>query len=44
MAFPGAVIISFDDNEVREVPFAEVDHVVITRDFLSHPELFLRHL
>jgi predicted ATPase len=44
MAFPGAVIISFDDNEVRVVPFAEVDHVVITRDFLSHPELFLRHL
>lgn len=44
MAYPGAAIFSFDDNDVREVPFAEVDHVVITRDFLSHPELFLRHL
>ena len=44
MAYPGAAIFSFDDGDVREVPFAEVDHVVITRDFLSHPELFLRHL
>ena len=44
MAYPGASIFSFDEDEVREIPFAEVDHVVITRDFLSHPELFLRHL
>jgi predicted ATPase len=44
MAYPGATIYSFDDEEVREVAYSEIDHVVITRDFLSHPELFLRHL
>jgi predicted ATPase len=44
MAFPGAAIYSFDDGAVREVAYEEIDHVVITRDFLSHPELFLRHL
>jgi predicted ATPase len=44
MAFPGATIFSFDDGAVREVAYNEIDHVVITRDFLAHPELFLRHL
>jgi predicted ATPase len=44
MAYPGATIYSFDDGEVRQIPYEEIDHVVITRDFLSHPELFLRHL
>jgi predicted ATPase len=44
MAYPGATIFCFDENVVRQIPFAEIDHVVITRDFLTHPELFLRHL
>lgn len=44
MAFPGATIFSFDDGAVREVSYDAIDHVVITRDFLAHPELFLRHL
>jgi predicted ATPase len=29
---------------VEAVPFEELDHVVITRDFLNAPERFLRHL
>lgn len=44
MAFPGATIYSFDDGGIKQVPYSEIDHVLITRDFLNHPELFLRHL
>jgi predicted ATPase len=44
MAFPGATIYSFDGGEVRSVRYDELDHVVITRDFLANPESFLRHL
>jgi predicted ATPase len=44
MAYPGAVILSFDDEAISAIPYEEIDHVVITRDFLTHPELFLRHL
>jgi predicted ATPase len=43
MAYPGAEILSFDDGEVRSVPYDDLDHVVITRDFLTNPNLFLRH-
>jgi predicted ATPase len=44
MAYPGAAIFGFDDGEVRRLGYDEVDHVVITRDFLANPEIFLRHL
>jgi predicted ATPase len=29
---------------MRRVAFEDLDHVVITRDFLNAPERFLRHL
>ena len=44
MAFPGAEILVCDDGGLRSTPYAEVEHVQITRDFLRHPEAFLRHL
>ncbi len=44
MAFPDAVIFSFDSHPVREIPFDEVEHVSLTRAFLRNPKAFLRHL
>lgn len=44
LGFPGARIYSFDRTPVESVPFEELDHVVITREFLNAPERFLRHL
>jgi len=44
LAFPGARIYSFDAPPVRAVPYQELDHVALMRDFLNHPEQFLRRL
>ena len=44
LAFPGARIYSCDQVPIAEVPFAELEHVTLTRDFLNDPERFLRHL
>lgn len=32
------------DGEIKEVKYNELEHVNLTRDFLSNPENFLRHL
>ena len=44
MAFPGAEVLSFDYAPIQSVPYEELEHVAITRDFLNDPEQFLRHL
>jgi predicted ATPase len=44
LAYPGARIYTFDDPPVREVPYGELPHVTLTREFLAAPERFLRHL
>ncbi|HEX5831533.1 MAG TPA: AAA family ATPase [Gemmatimonadaceae bacterium] len=44
LAYPGAAIYSFDETPARRVPWDELEHVRLTRDFLSAPERFLRHL
>ena len=44
MATPGADIRLFEDGTIRSVPFDEVEHVRVTRDFLNAPERYLRHL
>jgi predicted ATPase len=44
MAFPGAVIYSFDERPVRAMEYAKLEHVTLTRDFLNHPEQFLQNL
>jgi predicted ATPase len=44
LAFPGAAIWSFDGGMVHLVPYEQLEHVNLTRDFLSNPQAFLRHL
>jgi len=44
LAFPGARIYSFDSTPVQEVPFDELDHVVLMREFLKDPERYIRAL
>lgn len=44
LAFPGATIYSFDRTPAQVVPYAELEHVVLTRDFLNAPERYLRAL
>jgi predicted ATPase len=44
LALPGALIYSCDRAPIEAVRFEELDHVVLTRDFLNDPEKFLRHL
>jgi predicted ATPase len=44
MAFPGAVILSFDETPAQPAPFESLEHVTITRSFLNNPEQYLRHL
>jgi len=44
LAFPGAVILNFDQRPVAPVQYDDLEHVTITRDFLNNPEAFLRQL
>jgi predicted ATPase len=44
MAFPGAAIVSLDHLPPRQVSYADLEHVRITREFLNNPDSFLRHL
>jgi predicted ATPase len=44
MAFPGAIILRLDETGISPVRWDETDHVRLTRDFLTDPDLFLRHL
>ena len=44
VALPDAAILSFDREPLGEVAYDELEHVRLTRDFLSRPEAFLRHL
>lgn len=44
LAFPNAVIYSFDQVPVAAVAYDDLDHVTLTRDFLNDPRAFLRRL
>ncbi len=44
LAFPNATIYSFDESPAAVVPFDQLDHVTLTRDFLNNPDAFLRRL
>lgn len=44
MAFPGAQVLVFEDDEILERPYDELEHVRLTRDFLNCPERYLRYL
>jgi predicted ATPase len=44
LAFPGAAIYSFDSAPVRAMKYEELEHVVLTREFLNAPERYMRAL
>jgi predicted ATPase len=44
LAFPGAAIYSFDRMPPSVVPYDELEHVVLTREFLNAPGRYLRAL
>jgi predicted ATPase len=44
LACPGARIFTFDVPPIHEVPYAELEHVNVMRDFLNHPEMYLARL
>jgi len=44
MAYPGAEILSFDEFPLQPVSYETLEHVNLMRDFLNHPEAYLRHL
>ena len=44
LAFPGARIYNFDATPIQAVAYEELDHVRITRDFLSAPERYLNQI
>jgi predicted ATPase len=44
MAFPGAQILTLDDGRIQPADYEQLEHIRLTRDFLNHPEAFLRRL
>ena len=44
MAVPDAQILLFEEDTIRPIAYEDVEHVRITKAFLSDPEKFLRHL
>jgi predicted ATPase len=44
LGFPGATILSCDSGKLAQVPYEELEHVYITRDFLIHPGLYMKNL
>jgi predicted ATPase len=44
LAYPAAAIWSFDGGAIHLIAYEDVESVRLTRDFLNHPEPFLRQL
>jgi predicted ATPase len=44
LAYPGATILQFSEEGIKEAAFDELEHVNLMRDFLNNPASFLRHL
>jgi predicted ATPase len=44
MAYPGAQILNFDGGRLHEEKFETLEHVITMKNFLDHPEIYLRHL
>jgi predicted ATPase len=43
LAFPGSTIYVFAGDAVTRTPWADVEHVQLTKSFLENPQRFLRH-
>ena len=44
LAFPEAQIFHFHEGKIQEAQYNQLEHVNLMRDFLDHPESFLRYL
>jgi len=44
LTFPGATIISFDDDKLERIDLEDTSHFKITRDLLNNPRMYWRHL
>lgn len=44
MAFPDATILSFDDAQIQQVKYDDLEHVKLTRAFLNNPNAYLQYL
>jgi|SRR5579872_6366810 len=44
MAYPGATIFTLDVAPLQQIPYDEVDQVILARSFLERPDAFLRRL
>jgi predicted ATPase len=44
MAFPGATILNFDSSPIQPIPYEDVKHVEIMKNFLENPNGFLKYL
>ncbi len=44
LAYPNATILKFENGNIKQVQYEDLEHVTLTRDFLNNPNSFLRHL
>jgi predicted ATPase len=44
LSYPGAVLYSLDEGDIRQIDYRETKHFQLTRDFLNSPESFFKHL
>jgi len=44
LSYPGAVLLSLDEGDIRPIDYRETKHFQVTRDFLNSPESFFKHL
>jgi predicted ATPase len=44
LAYPGAVIYSFDHAPIQQVAYEDLEHVWLTRNFLNNPSTWLERL
>jgi predicted ATPase len=44
LAFPGAAVLWFDENGIREIPYQETEHYQMVRRFLENPQSYFQTL
>jgi predicted ATPase len=44
LAYPGAILLSLDGGGIRPVRYTDTDHYRVTKQFLSSPERYFKHL
>lgn len=44
ICYPGATILQFDEDGVRETQYEDTEHYQVTKAFLNNPGLYLHHL